>query len=479
MAPRPLALIAAAAVALMAAAADAQPATSEDASAPGASESSDKPGTQPPEDSVAHSLGLGDPGGLRGTLAADGFTYSLTYIGEVLGNLSGGQRRGGIYEGRLDAQFDLDLGKAAGWSGASLHANVYQIHGRGLSRANLGNLFTASGIEAVPSTRLFELWFEQKLGDDKVAIRAGQLAADTEFVVSQYASVFVNSTFGFPAILGADLPDGGPAFPLATPGLRVKVEPDPDWTLLLGMFDGAPAGNRAGDPQANNRSGIAFRTSDPALFMAEIAWTHGDTKAPETLPGTVKLGAFGHLGSFPDQRVSATSGGPGLLADPAGSGLPRRLHGNGGGYIIVDQLLAPDPGSEDGGLGGFVRLAAAPGDRNLVSAYVDGGLTYKGLLPGRPNDTAGIGFALARISEGARRYDADVAAFDPGTYRPVRSSEVMLEATYQAEIVPGFTVQPDVQYIWRPSGGVINPRSATGAVEQSAAILGMRTSIRY
>ena len=421
-----------------------------------------------------------DPGGLRGTLAAEGFTYSLTYVGEVLGNPSGGQRRGAIYEGRLDAQLDLDLGRAVGWSGASLHANVYQIHGRGLSGANLGNLFVASGIEALPSTRLFELWIEQRLLGDKVAIRAGQLAADTEFVVSRYASVFVNATFGFPEILAADLPDGGPAYPLATPGLRLRIEPDPDWTLLLGMFDGAPAGHRAGDLQANNRSGTAFRTADPALFMAEVAWRHGDPKAPETLPGTVKLGAFGHLGSFPDQRFSASSsGGPGLLADPAGSGLPRRLHGNGGAYVVVDQLLVPDPGNEDGGLGGFLRLAAAPGDRNLVSAYLDGGLTYKGLVPGRPNDTAGVGVAYARISEGARRYDTDVAAFNPGAYQPVRSSEVMVEATYQAEVVPGFTVQPDLQYVWRPSGGVINPRSATGAVERSAAILGVRASIRY
>src|SRR5215210_5470595 len=58
---------------------------------------------------------------------------------------------------------------------------------------------TASGIEALPSTRLYELWLEQKFFDDKVALRAGQLAADTEFLVSQYATVFVNATFGWPA----------------------------------------------------------------------------------------------------------------------------------------------------------------------------------------------------------------------------------------------------------------------------------------
>src|SRR4051794_6698762 len=93
------------------------------------------------------------------------------------------------------------------------------------NKSHLGNLMTASGIEALPSTRLYELWLEQKFFDDTVALRAGQLAADTEFLVSQYATLFVNATFGWPAITAADLPSGGPAYPLATPGIRLKVAP--------------------------------------------------------------------------------------------------------------------------------------------------------------------------------------------------------------------------------------------------------------
>jgi carbohydrate-selective porin OprB len=54
-----------------------------------------------------------------------------------------------------------------------------------------------SNIEALPATRLYELWAEQKLFDNTVSVRVGQLAADTEFILSQYAAVFVNSTFGF------------------------------------------------------------------------------------------------------------------------------------------------------------------------------------------------------------------------------------------------------------------------------------------
>lgn len=113
-----------------------------------------------PTSSISSSLGpYGDPGGVRTFLFSHGVKYSLTYIGEVLGSASGGSRPGAIYEGRLDAQFEADLDKLLGWHGATFHTNFYQIHGAGLSRYFLNNLL----IEALPSTRLYELWLEQQV----------------------------------------------------------------------------------------------------------------------------------------------------------------------------------------------------------------------------------------------------------------------------------------------------------------------------
>lgn len=37
----------------------------------------------------------------------------------------------------------------------------------------------------------------------------------------------------------------------------------------------------------------------------------------------------------------------------------------------------------------------------------------------------------------------------------------MIEATYQAEVVPGFTLQPDLQVVMRPGGGW--PTTGVGA----------------
>lgn len=50
--------------------------------------------------SIQDQLGdAGDPGGLRAFLKCRGIAYSLTYIGESFGNVTGGSRRDGIYEG--------------------------------------------------------------------------------------------------------------------------------------------------------------------------------------------------------------------------------------------------------------------------------------------------------------------------------------------------------------------------------------------
>ncbi|MGO4571865.1 carbohydrate porin [Microvirga sp. 2TAF3] len=234
-------------------------------SKPGAMpEAMETPSASTSSPSIASSLGpLGDPGGTRSALERVGITYSFTYIGEGLGNVSGGFRRGVIYEGQLQGTLDADLDKLLGWPNANFHTNFYQIHGHGLSRFYLGNLMAVSGIEALPATRLYELWLEQKFAGDRVALRVGQLGADTEFLVSQYATLFFNTTFGGPTLEAGDLPSGGPAYPLATPGIRLKFSPTDRLTILAALFDGDPAGPGPGDPQRRNHTGLAFRTSDP------------------------------------------------------------------------------------------------------------------------------------------------------------------------------------------------------------------------
>ena len=419
----------------------------------------------------------GDWGGLRTDWENQGVQLGANYIGEILGNPTGGVRRGAIYEGRLEVLLNLDLEKIAGWSGATIHANAYQIHGRGLSANDLGNnLLIASGIEAQRSTRLFDLWLEQQLWSNLVAVRIGQLAADDEFIVSQYASLFMNSTFGFPGITATDLPSGGPEYPLSTPGVRVKLQPTDQLSFMAAVFNGNPAGPGPGNPQLRDASGTAFRVNDDAFTIAEAAYALNQEKDATGLPGTYKLGGWYHSGLFADQRFDSA----GLsLANPLSSGVPAQHRGDYGLYAVVDQMVWRMPETKDQGLGVFLRLSVSPSDRNEVDFYADGGINYKGLLPSRGDDVLGLGVAYARIGDAASGLDRDVNFFN-GTSRPVRDYEMALELTYRAQLAQWWTVQPDLQVIFHPGGHVPDPSDPTGRRPiGDAVVVGARTSIAF
>jgi porin len=446
-------------------------------------------GAEPPNGERKDSAASADAGGLwqRGTLTGDwggvrkrwddqGVAFGFEYTGDALGNVRGGERRRAAYMGLLEMSLDLDLEKASIWKGVSLHAGGYQIHGRGLSAGALGNILTASSIEARSATRLNTLWIEQGLFDKKVSLRLGQLAADDEFAVSGTAAAFVNSTFGWPSILAENLTSGGPAYPLAAPGARIRWQPADTLTLQTAMFSGDPAGAGAEpDPQRRNFSGTTFSFTGGVFLIAEAQLASGEGGWLFGRPGTLKTGFWYHSGCFDDQRSDA---GGRSLADPASSGAARRRCGNAGGYAVLDLALWRVPESKERGLNAFLRFGANPADRNLIGWYLDLGATFKGPFASRANDTAGVAFGIARIGERARALDRD-AVLLAGRARPVRDYEAVLELTYQLQIAPWWTLQPDLQLILHPGGNAANPRSPTGAVIRDAIVVGMRTTMKF
>ena len=467
-------LLAAAAMALQVAPVQVSPAAAADAPAPAALSDLDLSARS---DGIAGLIDRIRTG--RAALKERGIEVGLTYIGETFSNLRGGVRRGAVYDGRLDVQVDADLGTLAGLDGLSVHTNVYQIHGTGLSRYYVGNLTTVSGIEALPATRLHELWFEQALFDKALTVRAGKLAADAEFLVSPSATLFVNATFGWPVLTAANLPSGGPAAPLATPGIRAKWNPAETTSLMLGLFNGDPANARADgldlDPQRRNRDGTDVSVQGAPLLIAEASQRYVAGGPGPERTGVAKLGYFHHFGRFDDPRLDTLGGS---LAAPTSTGIARRLQGEDGVYAILDQTIYREDGANDLGAAAFVRIAASPNAASLIDLYADAGLVYKGLLPGRPGDVAGVSIAYMRIARGPRAYDGDLVAF--GTLAlPVRRSETLFELTYQAVVAPGFTIQPDVQYIHAPGGHTWNPRGPGFVRIKDSAVIGVRATVQY
>ena len=411
-----------------------------------------------PKDAVAPI----DVGRTRQTLANSGIGVGGTYYGEFFAN-SGGVNQGGEYDGGLHLYLAADMHKLGLWKGLCFYVDGFQLHGVSITAANIGSLIPVSGIEATPATRLFEIWFEQFMLDNRLSVKFGQIAVDTEFMLSDGAAWFLSATYGWPPISAANLPNGGPAYPLSQPAVRVAITPNDRFSLMAAVYNGDPAGpNCTGDPQRCNDHGTDFRFDDPALLFAEAAYTYNQDR----LGGTMKLGGWNHFGEFQHQRFD--SGGA-LIAVTGNDGRP--LDNTWGFYGVIDQWVWRIPGSKDPkGVAVFARVMGAPSDRNLIDFYTDMGVTFIGMIPGRPADGLGIGFAYVRISDTVHAFDVDLGA-------PVaRNYESALEICYTIQVRPGWTLQPDFQYIWQPGGNVTDH---AGRRVEDAAVIGIRTTINF
>ena len=438
----------------------------------GAATPAQPPSPQAPTGFWQRSNLLGDIGGLRSALDKYGVSLGLSETSEVFGNPTGGRAQGAIYDGLTQLSLGVDLGKAIGLDGGIFNVSALQVHGRGLSTNNIDNLNTVSGIEADRSTWLYELWYQQAFLGGKVDVRVGQMSADQEFMLTQYGGLFLNSSFGWTALPSVDLPSGGPNYPLAAPGVRLRVQPTDAIAGLLGVFNGSPAGLRTGDPQLLDPSGTNFDLNSGVFVIGEAQYAINQGDNAKGLPGTYKFGAWYNSNAFSNQFfTNAPINAAGPFAHPPGA-----LRNDWSVYVVADQLVYRLPGVKDGGVGVFLEAMGAPGDRNQVNVVVDGGITYKGAF-GRQDDTMGLGVQWTRISDTARAGDAAFAAFSGGFY-PVRTSETVLELSYQAQLAPWWSVQPDFQYVFNPGGGILDPNQPAKRVGD-AAVFGLRTAITF
>ena len=367
--------------------------------------------------------------GVRPLLSDHGIKIFGNFTFDVWGNTTGGIKTGAVYTGLMNFGASVDLEKAVGWKGASLNTTWAWFSGR----------------------------------DASVSIRCGQLTVDSEFLISDYAGLFINSTFGWPPLASMNLPNGGPAFPVGALGARIAWNPVDWFTFQTAAFQGnvfAQNVNLHGFRwELNAQNGWTF------FNEAQFRWNHRDEETG--LPGQLKPGVWFQSGQSADALDSTTSSG------------------NAGFYLILDQMLYREPcqpsvagltkdgkqkitgkdsaKKSDQGLACFGRIGFTPADRNFINLYFDTGLSYKGLIPGRDDDTLGLAFGYAQLSNGARHSLADEGSNPIG-------AEMVIEFTYQTCVAKWLTVQPDLQYI-------INPGGATNL--NNALVIGARASITF
>ncbi|MCI0754954.1 carbohydrate porin [Teichococcus vastitatis] len=388
---------------------------------------------------------------------------------DALGNLRGGSRRGVSAVAQIRMGVEAELGRLAGLEGWSLGSNAIGLYGKQSADTLTGSLTAPSNVEGVSTLRLNELWLQWRR-EGWSSLRFGQLAADSEFAVADSALNLVNGTFGWPLALAEALPAGGPAYPLAVPGMRVELgEPETDLGARFGLFAGNPGGHYAAetDPQRHNRYGTTFSTTGGAFMIGEVVAGPAKLNAGSR-PWVAKLGAWYHTGGFDAQRQDTN----GLsLADPASSGEPQLYRHNLGAYLVGEATLWR---SKEQSLAVFMRGFTQPADRNLVSFQVDAGMTWTGAF-GRNNDTLSFGVSQARIGHDARRRDRDLQAYGEA-WQPVRDYETVVEVNYDRPIGP-LHLRPLAQWYIHPAAGA--PNGATGRSLHDAVLVGMRVQASF
>ncbi len=393
---------------------------------------------------------LGNWGGLRPALAAHGITIGITDSENLLGNLSGGVKTGATMQGLTTMTMDMDTGKALGLPGGTFYVSALQLHGRSLSPYYLDTLQTANGNEGDNATRLWELWYDQAFLGGKFDIKLGQQSIDNEFIGSTYSGLFVNTMAGWPIVPSVDLYGGGPAYPLSSLGMRGQFKPDGNTAILAGVFDDDPGGGPfSADQQALDPRGGRFSLKNGALWIAELQYScklFG-------LPGTYKFGGWYDSGSFADQLYGYNH------------------RGNYSLYGVVDQTIWQSAADSNRTLNVFGRIMGAPSGRNIVDLGFNGGITLTAPLPGRDNDQAGLDFGVAHVSTRA-------AAADAAAGLPRQGTETLLEVTYQAQATPWLVLQPDVQYVLNPAGGINNP-NGSGKKLGNELVAGLRAVVTF
>jgi porin len=398
----------------------------------------------------------GDWGGARTQLAEKGifFDFDLTQL--LQGNAHGGRDTTNAfrYSGSADYTFKLDTARMGLWPGGLFVLRGETKIGDNVNQ-KVGSLLPPNfqGVLPVPGdpgmTTLSEFYFMQALSE-KFVIMAGKVdgtaLVDQNAFASNHRTQFMNTGLRINPVLFY-------ATPYTTMAAGAVWLPAKWLKITTAVTD-------------NDTDGAATMTGFNTAFHGRDWWT-----ACQEFEFAIKpFGKTGHqrFGWFWTSRDFPEIGGDGRIQFPQVIGrrlvprgmLPRwarvlRL-GNQvysltdpetsadtwGLYYNFDQMLFTEAADPEQGVGVFGRFGFG-GEPNIFEQFYSVGLSGKGSIPQRDQDTWGIGYYLANINDDIN------PAFG-------LQCEQGIEAYYNVEVTPWCHITPDLQVIMDPGGSSRN-----------------------
>jgi porin len=380
----------------------------------------------------------------------------LGYAADLFKPVRGGLSRDPVALDNLDLLLHLSLNPLLGLRGTSIRVHVQSNRGSPVT-SEVGSLQGVSNLEAPREWRLYEAWVAHQFGSPRLSILAGIYDVNSEFDVLPGAGDFLNSSFGFGPEYDHGGPEGPSTYPATGLAMRLRWEPSTNLYGLLGVSDGVPGDQGHGRFSLSDEEGALVSMEvgyarpllDVATASAETVqpWGRGRRAAAQgvTVGRPIVRGVRRQIGrgrQIVDVSAKLAFGGWAYTKrldpwNPDDSG--RRSWGL---YLLAEKLLAHEADAS-GSLSGFARAGVAANGVNQVSLAAAGGLVYRGLLPGRPDDTAGLGLAYARNGDPF----LELHRLEGHT---LEDTETVFEFTYRAELGSAFLFQPNLQWIQNP-----------------------------
>ena len=385
---------------------------------------------------------LGDWGGKRSKLAEKGVTFDFFYIADLEANPSGGMQQTQAGWPRIRGTIDINFDRLIEWQGLSFHATGLWQSGVNLG-AKIGTLANPSDLVSAHTTRLDSFWLQQLFFNNKVRIRAGQLAGLDFYGNQEYGGSWLIEPMGyaFGNLFSSIFESFNPA---GTPGAEIRVTPKKNFYLKSAVM----AGNR--NPYQQDPTGTNFQIRDTPNFLFEAGYlinqpdSHNNSSTAKSYPGEFKFGGIYNGGKF---------GGP------AG-----RM--SGGNYLIygmASQALFRSSAGSNRGLDATFGFDWSPGDVSRENSQITAGARFNAPFSRRSQDRIACAFVYSKISDPFSNFGALLGG-------PLLGSEKAFEVNYALQVTRYWLLQPTFQYYVSVGG---NPNIP------NAPVLGFRTKVTF
>ncbi|WP_158807208.1 carbohydrate porin [Beijerinckia sp. L45] len=383
-------------------------------------------------------------------LADHGIYLTGRTFNEGFANVSGGIKRGSLYEGFTAFGVDLDMNRIAGIHGGSIHLLLDDLNGQpflGYSGSAYINNKVFGGTAAA---RLNELSYEQSLFNDKLDVRFGRVTVGTEFDTSEIYCEFVTALCATPS--GYSFTKGYPSYLTSSTAIVGQLTLPNSFYLNAGAYEDEPA---LAQQHHFNWPG---RDWDPSLFRGvtvPVQFGYRTNYNNDPYPRSYDIGAFYDTGDYTDPLLN-TAG----LNRVRNGGVAKLDHGKSSVWAQAQQVVwRPDMTSKRG-ITVFGAANVVTSGQTNIRDTIFAGFSWAGPMESRPNDKLNFVAQYVSLNDAYTTF-VDSTLQKGGVSSTVSNDESFIELNYGIALAPGIAFKPFIDVIFNPDQVGIAKPSAT------------------